>query len=77
MQDRIEVSPCARMVEAAGRCFNELDEIKNALRAYIAAVNKDGTDSLEAQDWLALITRKEMCIQQFTNAIADIEGEDL
>lgn len=70
------IDKATRMIRAADALKTMLVEIESAVNHFSAALTLNGTDSQEADDWLALIRQSEMCIQQFTNAIDDIEGED-
>lgn len=71
------MSQASRLIDRAIDLSHELAEIAELLKAYHDCLVQDGTDSLAALDFLEAIRRKEMCIQQFTNAHDDIMSEDI
>jgi len=66
-----------RLLDAAIELSHALGDITDLLKCYHDCIDQDGTDSLAALDFLEAIRRKEMVIQQFTNAHDDIMSEDL
>lgn len=65
-----------KLLAASLALRSQLAGIVELLVEYENELNRDGLDSLAATDYLNAITRDEMCIQQFTNRVSDIEGSD-